>query len=253
MMAESVRLTYGQQGPERPDHRVLPGEDVHMEYVARGIGHDAKGEVDLTIAGELVDREGRKIREALPIPSKGRSYAGPSMYVSSVGFELAPDLTPGEYHIRAILSDKITGRVMNFEHPLFVTRPEFGVVRLRLTHDKEGRLPAGGQITAGQQIYIRGRLVNYARDGERIHVSIKVSVLGPDGTDGTPTPIAPIAFDGNWEASKNVNFERPLQSIQAGKTRIVIEVEDLIGEKKARYEMPVLIHPLRSTPIGKEP
>src|SRR5207248_8964506 len=65
---EGVRLTYGRNGPPRPDHSVLPGEQVDMEFVVRGVGKNPKGEVDLSIAGEMIDQKGKKVLELLPTP-----------------------------------------------------------------------------------------------------------------------------------------------------------------------------------------
>src|SRR5262249_39685784 len=64
---EGVRLTYGPYGPPRPDHRVLPGEVVYLDLLTHGAGKNSKGEVDYSVAGELVDHTGEKKMELAPV------------------------------------------------------------------------------------------------------------------------------------------------------------------------------------------
>src|SRR5262249_16387808 len=120
---EGVRLTYGRNGPPRPDKYVLPGEHVEMECVVRGAGKKPTREVDLALAGELVDHNGKKVRELLPIPFKVPLDKGGSTLVSSFTFALDDKQAPGGYQLRGRMSDYVTGRVANFEHPLIVRRP----------------------------------------------------------------------------------------------------------------------------------
>jgi tRNA A-37 threonylcarbamoyl transferase component Bud32 len=250
---EGVRLTYGAYGPPRPDHRVLPGEDIHLDLVTRGAGKDEKGNVDFSIAGELVDKDGKKWAELAPVPIKGPLYRGGSTLNSRASFELSPRQPPGEYRAKARVTDKITGRVVNFEHPVYVLRPEFGVVRLRLTHDQEGKLPAGSHLTEGQQFFVQMRLVDFEHKDGRIRVSVTVSARDRDGKDTMLSPMKPLNIDqkvedafGYFDLSSGL-----LRTIMAGEAVITVEAEDVIGRKKVSYELPVVIHPPRST-SGKE-
>jgi hypothetical protein len=259
---EGVRLTYGRNGPPRPDHYVLPGELVDMEFVVRGVGKNPKGDVDLSLAGEMVDQRGKKVSELLPTPFKTPPYDGGSTVIGNVSFVLDDKQAPGGYQLRGRLTDNITRRVVSFEHPLIVRRPEFGAVRLRLTHDKEGVWPAGCHLTVGQQFFIQMHITNFAHEGRlkdnegRIHLSVTLSVRDRDGKDLMPAPVKPLIIDQRVEDAFN---DFPLQpvskALSAGEVTFVVELEDLIGKKKARYELPVVIHPPRSIslrPFTKE-
>jgi hypothetical protein len=228
---------------------VLPGEEVDVEFVVRGVGKDRKGDVNISIAGEVVDSDGKKVRELLPTPITGPPYSGGSTLASRVSFELSPEQFPGAYTVRARLADKVTGRVADFVHPVYVLRPEFGAVRLRLTHDKDGAWPAGANLTVGQQFFVQGRVVNYARDGDRVQLAIKVSARDRDGKETTPAPVPPSHLDQEVKEGSKINFDRPLRTVMAGEVVITVELEDLIGKKKASYELPVVIHPPRSVPL----
>jgi hypothetical protein len=171
---------------------------------------------------------------------------------------LEDNQTPGSYQVRGRLTDNITGRIANFEHPLIVRRPEFGVVRLQLTHDKEGAWPAGSHMTVGQLFFIQMHITNFKHEGSfqdgkgRIHLSVKLSVRDREGNDLTPTTVKPQIIDQRVEdAFNDFPFQPASRALTAGEVTFVIELEDLIGKVKASYEIPMVIHPTRSILSGK--
>jgi len=256
---EGVRLTYGRNGPPRPDQYVLPGEHVEMECIVRGVGKKPNGEVDLSLAGELVDRNGKKVRELLPIPFKVPLDKGGSTLVSSFTFALDDKQAPGGYQLRGWMTDKITGRVANFEHPLIVRRPEFGAIRPGLTHAKDGAWPAGCHMTVGQLFFIQMHITNFQHEGSykdgagRIRISVKLSVRDRAGNDLMPTPIKPQIIDQRVEdAFNDFPFQPASRAFTAGEVTFVVELEDLIAKKKASYELPLVIHPTRSIATDKQ-
>jgi len=246
--AEGVRLTYGPYGPHRPDHRVLPGEEVDLDLVVRGAGKDGQGNMNCSVAGELVDQKDKKWAELAPVSFKGPHYLGGSTFNGWASFQLLPEQPPGEYRAKARVTDHVTGRVVNFVQPVYVLKPEFGATRLRLTHDEEGKLPAGCRLSVGQQFVVHMRVANFEHQGGRIHVSVKLSALDRDGKDTMATPIKPLNI--NQKVDDAFSYfdihPSPLRTAQAGEATIVVELEDLIGKKTASYKLPVLIHPPRS-------
>ena len=245
---EGVRLTYGPYGPPRPDNRVLPGEEIFLDLVARGAGKDGKGNVDYSISGELVDPAGQKRAELAPVPFKGPLYRGTSTFNGWASFELSAQQRAGEYKAKARLTDNISGRVLNFEHPVYVLKPEFGAVRVRLTHDKDGKLPAGSYLTVGQAFFVQMRIVNFEHKESGIKVQVLVSARDHDGKDTMPDAIKPLIIEQKVEDAFTY-FDLSsgsLRTTMAGEAKIVVELEDLIGQKKSRYELPVVIQPPRS-------
>jgi hypothetical protein len=245
---EGVRLTYGSGGPPRPDKKVLPGEEVFLDFVVRGLATDAKGEVNISLAGELIDADGKKLVGLVPVPGKGPLYLGGSTFEGSVSFTLAADQRPGEYRARARLTDNISGRVVSMEHPVYVLRPEFGATRVRLTHDEEGKWPAGSHLTVGQQFFVQMRIMNFEHKDGRIQITVKLSALDRDGKDTMLAPIKPLNINQKVEDAFTYFDLRPppLRTVMAGEAVIKVELEDVIGGKKASYELPVVIHPPRS-------
>jgi hypothetical protein len=245
---EAIRLTYGPSGPTRPDHRVLPDEEVYIEYVLRGVGKDRKGEVDLSVAGELLDRDGKKWTELAPAPLRGLLYPLGSTFTGNMSYGLSASQPPGDYRARARVVDRVTGRAVNFEHPVYVLAPQFGAVRLRLSHDPEGKWATGCHLTVGQSFFVQGRAVSFVRKNGRVHVGMNVSARDRDGHETTAAPLKPLDLD--REANDkftyfDFNFG-PLKTVMAGEVTIVVEMRDEIADKTARYELPIMIHPPRS-------
>jgi hypothetical protein len=245
---EGVRLTDGPNGPPRPGHDVLPGEQVDLEFVVRGAGRGGGGEADLALAGEVVDRAGRPVRELTPTPVKAPPDRGGSAVTGTASVVLGHELPPGEYRVLGRLTDHVTGRVATFTCPLSVRRPEFGAVRLRLTLDKDGTSPAGCHLTVGQPFFVQMLVATFEHEGGHIRVSVRVSAVGRDGKDTAPTPAGLLPIDQKVEDGFTVFpfTPEPLKVGRPGEARVVVEVEDLIGKRKAAYELPVMVHPPRS-------
>ena len=221
---------------------------IDLEYAVTGIGKDPAGEVNFAVAGELVDQAGKRWAELAAAPRKGPLYLGGSSVSGWVSVELAAAQPPGEYKARARLTDGVTGRVVNFEHPVYVLRPEFGATRLRLTHDGDGTWPAGSHLALGQQFFVRGRAVSFARKDGRVHVGIAVAARDRDGKDTALTPLKPLDFDQKVKDDFTYfDFTfGPLKAIMAGEVTIGVELRDVTADKVAKYELPVVIHPPRS-------
>jgi hypothetical protein len=257
--AEGVRLTYGPHGPQRPDHRVLPGDQIDLEFVARGVGKGHENEEDLILAGELLDPTGKKVRDLPPPSVKTPLYRDGMVLTGAASSLLDHDQPPGEYRVRCRLIDKATNeRVASFEHPLVVRSKEFGATRLRLTLDKEGKLPAGCHLTVGHQYYFHLLVENFEHKEGGIYATTKVSVRDRDGKDVLPAPIEPI---GTHQAGVSDAFTYydvhpgPLTAVKPGEVTILVEVEDKLGKRTVKYELPAVIHPPRSLtrrPFGKD-
>jgi hypothetical protein len=249
---EGVRLTYGPYGPPRPDHHVLPGDQIDMAFVVRGAGKNREGEADLALAGEVVDETGKKVRDLPATAVKVPLDRGGSTATGTASFVLGHDQVPGDFRVRGRLADTVTGRVTGFEQPLVVRPKEFGATRLRLTLDQEGNWPAGCYLTVGHHYFLHMLVANFGHREKRIRVSVKVSAPDRNGKDTITSEINPVDVD---QANVEDGFSYfdlhlgPLSTIHSGEVAIVVDLEDKIGQKKAKYELPAVIHPPRSLPL----
>jgi len=245
--AEVVRLTFGSLGPTRPDNRVLPGEEVYVEFTFSGIGTDTAGRTDLTFGGELADESGKSIQELLPVPVKGVLALGGATFTGVVNFALPGDFPAGSYTVRVTLNDRLTGKALTGVHPIRVLDPAFGAVKLRYANDREGTSPAGGHLTVGQQLYLIGKAVGFARDGGRIHVTGRFTLRDAAGTATIPAPVTFTVNEKLPEEANRVTFDFSLFANRPGEYVAVVELEDVIGGKTATYQLPLTVHPPRAS------
>jgi hypothetical protein len=243
---EGVRLTYGPHGPQRPDQRVLPGDQIDLEFVVRDVGKSREGEEDLAAAGELLDPTGKKLRDLPTPPAQAPLFRDGSTLTGAASFLLDHDQERGNYRVRCRLTDKVTNdRVASFEHPVVVRPKEFGATRLRLTLDKEGTLPAGCRLTIGHQYFLHLNVVNFEHKEREIYASTRVSMRDRDGKDVLPAPIAPVGTPQRNVADAFSYYDvhpGPLNPVKPGEITIVVEVEDVIGKKTVSYELPAVVH-----------
>ena len=160
------------------------------------------------------------------------------------------DQSPGDYRVRCRLTDKVTDeRVADFEHPLVVLSKEFGATRLRLTFDKEGKVPAGCHLTVGHQYFLQLLVANFEHKEGGIHASTRVSVRDRDGKDAArPGRARRHSPEGAGRLHLLRHPPKPLKAVKPGEATIVVEVEDLIGGKTVSYRLPAVIYPPRSLP-----
>src|SRR4029079_13125988 len=103
---------------------------------------------------------------------------------------------------------------------------------LRLTHEKDGKLPAGSYLTVGQEFFVQMRIVNFEHKEGGIKVVVKVSARDRDGKDTMPSAIKPLKIEQKVEDAFTY-FDLAsgsLRTMMAGEATIVVELEDLIGQ-----------------------
>jgi hypothetical protein len=260
---EDVRLTYGPYGAPRPDHSVLPGDQIDLEFAVRGVGKNRKGEAHLTLGGEVLDPKGKRVevidprdkekrvQELTQIPVKILTDHGGSTVTGTASFLLLDKQSAGDYRVVGRLNDAVTGRAASFKQPLVVRPKEFGAAHLRLTNDRGGKWPSGYHLAVGQQVYVQMLIMNVGHDEGRTRVSVKLSASDRDGNDILSTPINPLPIDQHVGVGFTVYpyTAGPLSITQPGEVTIVAEVEDLAGNQKVRCELPVMVHLPRAAPF----
>jgi hypothetical protein len=243
---EVVRLTYGTLGPTRPDDRVLPGEEILVEFTFSGVATDRAGKTDITFAAELTDEEGKKVLELLPVPVKSVLALGGGTFTGEVSFSLPDGFPAGSYNVRVVLNDKLAGKILAGKHPVRVLPPGFGAVGLRFANDRQGKAAAGGNLTVGQRLFLVGDAVGFARKEGRIHVTGSFSIRDSAGNMTIPSPVTIVVDSEVTDESKRVSFDFSLFANRPGEFTVVVELRDVIGQKAATYELPLVVHPPRS-------
>jgi hypothetical protein len=236
-----VRPTYGRLGSTRSSIRVLPGEDMHVMYVVSGISRGTDGRSEVSTSAELLDEAGETVAQVPGSPNRIFLALGGDTLPRHMHFSLPLDFAPGKYRIRGTLVDVRTGDEIVAEQPFEVIPMEFGIVRLRLAGDPEGKTAVGGNLTVSQELHVVGRGVGFARNGERIHVIGNLTIRDAAGKSLVPVP---ISFEIDQEVDDDLDqldFRWTIPVNRPGKFTLLIEVRDEVAEKRATYEMPLVV------------
>lgn len=236
-----VRPTYGRLGSARPSARILPGEDLHVTYVVSGISRGADGRSEVSTTAELLDEAGETVAQVPGPPGRIFLALGGSTLPRHMHFSLPIDFAPGKYRMRGVLVDVRTGEEIVAEQPFEVIPMEFGIVRLHLSGDPEGKTAVGGNLTVSQEAHVVGRGVGFARNGDRIHVIGNLTIRDAAGKAVAPVP---ISFEIDQEIDDDLDqldFRWTIPLNRPGKFSLLIEVRDEIASKNATYEMPLVV------------
>jgi hypothetical protein len=240
---DEVRPTYGRLGTTRTSTRVLPGEDLVVEFAISGVATDADGMANVELSATLSDPEGKVISEARPASSREFLALGGGRFTGFVLFSLPLDCDPGRYLVRGRVTDQMQRKSIQLEQAFEAQPPAFGVVRLRLTNDASGNSPAGGNLTVNQRVYVQSTAVGFARAGKTIHVAARLTILDADGKKTTPDSIAAAAI--NQEVDDELielAFKLPIVMNRAGRYSVQLEVRDEISKKAVVHDLPLVVH-----------
>ncbi|MSR59900.1 MAG: hypothetical protein EXS05_20050 [Planctomycetaceae bacterium] len=239
-----VRATYGRLGSTRSSTRVLPGEDLNVVYVVSGISRGSDGRSEVSRSAELFDEAGESISQVPTDSTRIYLALGGDILANHMHFGLPLDFPPGKYKVRGVLTDVRTGTDVTAEQQFEVLPLDFGVVRLRLAGDPEGRSTVGGNLTVNQEVYVVGRQIGFSRKGDRIHTIGNLTIADAAGKLTTPVPIKfEIDQVVDDDALDQIDFRWSLPVNRPGRFTVQIEVRDEIADKRIVYEMPLVVAP----------
>jgi hypothetical protein len=240
---DHVRATYGRSGPTRTDLRVVPGENLQFEYAVSGLMLTEDGNVVLGVSYELFDADAKRIAGDKPRTVTQSLALGGGVFVDDISVSLPLDFKAGKYKVRAVVKDVLAKKEVDFEREFEVIPLEFALVRLRLSADPKGEIPAGPNFSVHQVAHVHGVALGFARKGKNIHVAGQLRVKDPDGKDMMVEPIkikidqdAPddaISLDVHWHLALN----------RIGKFTFQVEMTDENAGKTVKYALPIQVHP----------
>lgn len=243
-----VRPTYGRLGSTRPNTKVLPGEDLFVEFVVSGFDKGNDGRPEVSLSAELVDAQETVVARVPTARARVQLALGGDAFAGHVHFGLPLDFSPGKFMVRGNLTDIRSGEKAVVEQMFEVTPLDFGLVRLRLAGDAGGVTPIGGNLTVGQEVFVLARGVGFARKAKAIHVVGTLTIRGQPGKDESGKPNAPVpitvAFEKEVDDDQNhLDYRWTINVNRPGKFIAQIEVRDEISGKHAAYELPLAVSP----------
>jgi hypothetical protein len=239
----NVRPTHGIFGPERSDHRVLPGDVYRIAFDIEGVHPDANGYVSHTMAVEVTNSEGKVIYSPGPKNLRAFNALGGTRMQGFTFFNVGLTQPPGEYTIRVTFTDRTTKAMQSLEQKFEVMPADFGLVGLGLFADADGRVQAPPQGVAGQPLTIVASAVGFARQagGKQPDVIAEMQILDESGKATTAKQFTFEANQGVPQSASHLPFPFMIFLNRPGKFTIVLRATDRITKKAAKLAFPLSV------------
>jgi hypothetical protein len=238
----NIRPTYGLLGSERADSKLLPGDVFFVTFDIEGLKVDKSGSMLYNMAMEVRDNKDKVVYKSepqdldAPVPLGGHSLPG-FAHVDSWR-----DMPPGDYTLKVTVTDRSTRESKLFEKKFEVLRPVFGLIKLSISYDRDGQVPAPHIGVAGQSFWVSFNAVNFERGGDKNpDIKFEMVVLDEKGKPTLDSPIGGSIVELPREFSfAPTQFWLPLN--RAGKFTVKLKATDNIGKKTAELSFPITVY-----------
>jgi hypothetical protein len=235
----NVRATYGVQGPERPDRRVLPGDNLILSFDIEGAEVAADGKVHYTIAMEVTDSLGDVRFKQVPRPNAIARPPGRRSLPAMASLHIGLDEPPGEYTLRVSVTDRTARTTREIAENYEVLRKAFGLVQVAAIGDPDAEGPSS--FRAGKAGLINLLAVGFGRsEGQSdFHVAMNVS-------DAGGRPVLAKAVEGEVKekpSSKtmHVPMQFQLELKRAGQFTVELKAQDRVTGQSSSVSFPLTV------------
>jgi hypothetical protein len=237
------RTTYGFLGSSRENTKYLPGDVLFLAYDIKGMTVGKQGEIKYSMALDIKDANGKKIFGQRPqlieaVNSMGGNQLPGYAYADIAG-------TPaGKYTMTVTVRDEAAKKSAELPFEFEVLKKDFGIVKLGVFFDDQGRVWAPPVFVAGQSAWLHFWTIGFDRDAKAKapNVTVRMRILDESGKPTLPQPIT-----GDLNAKKlpdNQQFETWLLKIELnrpGKFKIELEAEDKVAKKTVKEVLSIQV------------
>jgi hypothetical protein len=153
------------------------------------------------------------------------------------------DTPPGDYTVTVTFRDKLGAGSASFTRKVTCTKPAFALVRLRLSYDEAGAIPAAGGLL-GQTLHVQCKAVGFERAKAKVRVLIAMQTADAEGKALMPRPIqARLATADAAQIAqlRSVDFSGSLILNRAGKFSLRLTATDEVSGQKAEVRVPLQV------------
>jgi hypothetical protein len=242
LRVSNVRTTHGALGPIRPDNKILPGDLVCLSFDIEGFQANSAGKVLYGVGMEVADSKGDVLfkREPsqveLPNPASGKSV--PACAKVDVGL----NQPSGKYDVKITVADRNAGTATSAVRSYEVLPLEFGIVRVSLTDDREGKSSAA-VFAPGRPGWINFTAVGFGRDNvkKQPHLTATMRVLDEGGRPVFPKPSSGAINEGVPAQVGAVPMQFQLVFAQPGRFTVELKATDEITGRKTTVSFPIQV------------
>jgi hypothetical protein len=237
----NVRATYGILGPAREGDKVLPGDRYVLCFDIDGVTLGPDGKVAYSIGIEARNHAGRVVYQQEPKPVEAPTSLGGNRVPAHAVIDAGLETRPGVFTLSETVTDRAAGAVAKLTKNVEVLPKEFGLVRLAVTNDPEGQLPAAA-LGVGQAAWLQLGAVGFARaEGKAPAVSFKLRFLDESGRPTQEKPVGAQPPKDLPPSAAMVPVQFLLSLNRPGKFTAEITAKDEASGKTATLSVPVTV------------
>jgi len=252
---KNPRPTYGLLGQTRKEAKYLPGDVVIISYDLQNLKPTEEGQVRYSLGVEVTKKgatmpafkiEPQNFTAELTLGGTGRP--------ASSFYEIPVDAAAGEYVLTVSGTDLNSKQAGKLEFPYEVLPKRFGIVQsgLNIPYDRS-LIPTPPFVPAGQTVIVGLVVVGFElgpkdeKDPKKQQpqLFIKTTVLDEAGKPTLPMPKVGGVKEVGEEFKKMVPFTTPLELNRPGKYRVLIQVEDKVGNKTAEHTLELTVYEVK--------
>jgi hypothetical protein len=238
----NVRATHGILGPVRTLDKVLPGDRYVLCFDIEGITIGPDGKVAYGIGTEVRNAQGRVLYQQEPKAVEAPTSLGGGRVPAHALIDVGLQTPPGVFTLKVTVTDRVSNASQSLTREVEVLPVRFGLVRLAISNDPEGQLPAAA-LGVGQAAWLQFGAVGFAHpaDGKAPAVSFSLQILDESGKPTQERPVvAPPAKDAPpGQALVPVQFL--LSPNRPGRFTAEVTATDEIGNKTAKLSVPLTV------------
>lgn len=231
----NVRPTLGILGSPRKDGeapKLIPGDAFFISFDVDGLKVADDGKIKYSVGMEWTNKDGKIVYKEEPQQLEVINSLGGAKVPAFIAAQTFPDTPGGEYSLKAMVKDHAANKEATFTRKFEVIPPTFGMVRLGLSYDVEGKIHAPPVAVPGQRLQVNFYATGFERDktSKQPNISFKMRVL----ENGRPV-LGKDAGGNITDAPENhkmipANFFLYLN--RPGKYTVELEATDEVSKKK---------------------
>jgi hypothetical protein len=237
-----VRTTYGPLGPTRPDGKILPGDLVCLCFDVTGFQANSAGKVHYGVGLEATDSNGQMVFKNAPSDLELAAPISGQPVPVCAKLEVGLASPPGKYDLKVTVVDRTAGTTTSVTRSYDLLPLEFGIVRVSLTNDREGKSSAPA-FSPGQPGWINFTAVGFRRDKSegQPHVAAVMRVLDQGGRSVLPQPSSGKIDKGVPAQVGAVPMQFKLTLAQPGRFTVELKATDETSGRTATVTFPIQV------------
>jgi hypothetical protein len=238
----NVRSTLGVLGPTRVHDKVLPGDSYVLCFDVEGITIGADGKVAYSIGTEVRNAAGRVVYQQEPKPVEAVTALGGSRVPAHARIDVGLETPPGVFSLKVTVTDRTANTTKSLSRDVEVLPKDFGLVRLAITNDPEGQLPAAA-LGAGQSAWLQLGAVGFGHPagGKSPAVAFRLRFLDESGKPTQSKPMEAATPKDLPASAGLVPVQFFLALNRPGRFTAEITATDEATHKSATLTLPLLV------------